>query len=166
MTSPLASIVKAKLRAEGHFVLTLRGRCMEPLLFEGDRAAIEPCDNPQLGDLALVLLDGGELAVHRIVDSSSGFYVTKGDFSGRAERVVPSDILGIAKKFSLEGGPWIEDPRSRDEIIDLISLSLTIGRIVTRNSNDDARYMIWCQNESTRAAMMKGIEYAYGKARV
>lgn len=41
MSSKIASIVKAKLRAEGRFVLTLCGRCMEPLLLEGDRAIVE-----------------------------------------------------------------------------------------------------------------------------
>lgn len=163
MTPPIASVVKAKLRAEGRFVLTLRGRCMEPLLLEGDRAAVFPCEHPQLGDLALVLLDDDLLAVHRIVGFEFGNFITKGDYSGKAEKVMPSRILGVAKRFSLEGGPWVGDPRSRDEIIDLVSLSLTIGHIVAGSSNDDARYLIWRQNESTRAAMMKGAEYVDGK---
>lgn len=166
MTPPIASVVKAKLRAEGRFVLTLRGRCMEPLLFEGDRAAVFPSEHPQLGDLALVLLGNDLLAVHRIVGFELGAFITKGDYSGKAEKVASSSILGVAKRFSLEGGPWVEDPRSRDEIIDLVSLSLTIGRIDTGSSNGDARYLIWRQNESTRAAMMKGAKCVYGKTRV
>ena len=163
MTPPIASVVKAKLRAEGRFVLTLRGRCMEPLLFKGDRAAVFPYEHPQLGDLALILLDDDLLAVHRIVGFELGAFITKGDYSGKAEKVMQSRILGVAKKFSLEGGPWVEDPRSRNEIIDLVSLSLTIGHIVAGSSNSNARCLIWRQNESTRAAMMKGAEYVDGK---
>lgn len=163
MSVSIASVVKAKLRAEGRIVLTLRGRCMEPLLFDGDRAAVFPYEHPQLGDLALILLDDDLLAVHRIMGFEFGNFITKGDYSGKAEKVMPSRILGVAKKFSLEGGPWVEDPRSRDEIIDLVSLSLTIGHIISGSSNNNARCLIWRQNESTRAAMMKGAEYVDGK---
>ncbi len=163
MTFPIAAIIKAKLRSEGRFVLTLCGRCMEPLLVEGDRAVVELCDDPQVGDVVLVCLDNGLLAVHRLVAFESGLCVTKGDYSGKVERTSLFHILGVVRKFSLDGGAWIEDPRSRDELIGLANLSLTIGCTIVGAANDDARYLIWNQNKFTRMAMMRESEYMYRK---
>lgn len=66
-----------------------------------------------MGDLALVFLNDGLLAVHRIVAAEEGLFLTKGDYSGKVERVAPSCVLGIARKLSFEGGPWVEDPRGK-----------------------------------------------------
>lgn len=155
MTSPLASIVKAKLRAEGHFVLTLRGRCMEPLLLEGDKAFVEPADDVRIGDLALMLLDDGSLAVHRIVAADQGAVVTKGDYSGKAERVSLLRVLGIARRFSLEGGPWVEDPRDEGAIGRIVALSSVIGNKNRTGNVREARKLIWDSNKSARSTMLE-----------
>lgn len=155
MTPPIASIVKAKLRAKGRFVLTLRGRCMEPLLFGGDRAAVFLSEHPQVGELALVLLDCDKLAIHRIVDSKPGLFITKGDYSGKAEKVTPSHILGVAKEFSLEGGPWVEDPREENAIRRIVALSLAIGDKDVIEESAKERNLIWDSNKSARSMMLE-----------
>lgn len=141
---------------EGRFVLTLRGRCMEPLLFEGDRAVVLSAEHLQVGDLALVLLDGGLLAVHRIVGFEPNFYITKGDYSGKAERVGPLCVLGIARGFSLEGGPWVEDPRPRHALVDLAGFSITMCSKGSEASG--ARRLVWHQNKIARKNMTKEAE--------
>ena len=99
MTPPLSAIVQARLRAQGYFVLGLRGRCMEPLLFEGDRALIRPIDEVMIGVLALVLLDDGSLALHRVVAIEPDAVTTKGDYAGKVERIAQSRLFGVARKF-------------------------------------------------------------------
>ena len=99
MTFPIAAIIKAKLRSDGRFVLTLCGRCMEPLLVEGDRAVVELCDDPQVGDVVLVCLDNGLLAVHRLVAFESGLCVTKGDYWARSRGRRFFTSLGLLGNF-------------------------------------------------------------------
>lgn len=154
MTSKIASILKAKLSVDGKFVLKLRGRCMEPLLYEGDRVEVIPSGHPRIGEVALVLLDDDVLAVHRIVDSGPEFFITKGDYSGKTEIITKSRLLGIAKKFSLEGGPWVEDPREEKAIARIVALSLEIGNKGCIGDNANARKMIWDSNKSTRSFML------------
>ena len=156
MTSPLVSVVKAKLRAEGHFVLTLRGRCMEPLLLEGDKAFVELTDDVRIGDLALVLLDDGSLAVHRVVAVDQGAVVTKGDYSGKSEKLGSSRVLGVAREFSLDGGSWVADPRSESECAELAALSAIIGKESGNAESESARVLIWNLNQAARREMMEG----------
>lgn len=162
MTPPLSAIVQARLRAQGYFVLGLRGRCMEPLLFEGDRALIRPIDEVMIGVLALVLLDDGSLALHRVVAIEPDAVTTKGDYAGKVERIAQSRLFGVARKFSLDGGSWVEDPRNRRELADLAALSLSIGCEAGKRENEEARALIWSLNESTRKIMMEGADMVGG----
>lgn len=162
MTPPLLAIIQARLRAQGYFILGLRGRCMEPLLFEGDRAFIMPIDEMMVGILALVLLNDGSLALHRVVAIEPDAVTTKGDYAGKVERIAQSRLFGVARKFSLDGGSWVEDPRNRKELADLAALSLSIGHRADKKANEEARALIWELNESARTIMMKRAEHDCG----
>lgn len=162
MTPPPLAIIQARLRAQGYFILRLRGRCMEPLLFEGDRALIVPIDEVMVGILALVLLNDGSLALHRVVSVEPDAVTTKGDYAGKVERIAQSRLLGVARKFSLDSGSWVEDPRDRKELADLAALSLSIGCKAGKGESEEARALIWELNGSTRTIMMERAEHNRG----
>lgn len=163
MTQGLADVIRAKLRLEGSFEFGLRGRCMEPLLREGDRVLVVPAGKPYVGDLALVILDDKSLALHRIVCMHPDSIVTKGDYSGKSEHVALADFLGVAREFSLEGSLWVMDPRNRRERADLAALSLSIDHKTGRRANDEVRALIWSLNESTRMIMVERAEHDCGR---
>lgn len=154
MGSGLAAALRAKMRAGGCCVVSLRGRCMEPLLLAGDRARVYPVDNIRVGDVALLVLEGGDASLHRVVGVGEGRFVTKGDYSGKSETVNADDVIGVAKEFSLAGGDWVEDPRTRGEIEALVDLSL--GMRGWRHSTEAAacRRRIWEANKATRQEML------------
>ena len=156
MTSPLVSVVKAKLRAEGHFVLTLRGRCMEPLLFAGDRVRVEACEDPSVGDLCLVILPDGALALHRVVSVSGGATACKGDYSGKAESLGPGCVIGRAVSFMPDGlGVWVRWSQGDAYRREIVSLSRVLSdRGAARDIRQEARRRVWELNEGKRAELL------------
>ena len=156
MTLSIASVVKAKLRAERRFVLTLHGRCMEPLLFEGDRVCVEACESPLVGDLCLVALPDGTLALHRVISVEGGAITCKGDYSGKAEALPAGCVIGRAAAFMLDGfGGWLQWRQDDAYRCEIVSLSRVLSdREATRAMRQEARRHAWVLNEGKRAELL------------
>lgn len=154
----VAKVIRAKLIADGHYDVALRGRCMEPLLCAGDVARIVSSERLRVGDIALIDLGNGAVALHRVVEEREDYLISKGDYSGKSELVLPCEVIGVAREFRLEGKGWARDPRGRDEILALVELSL--GIIGRRGGmlNEARRREIWEANLAVRRDMLNTIE--------
>lgn len=121
-----AVLLRARMRAQGHVDVRLSGRCMEPLLVAGDWARVVPVADVSVGDICLVALPDA-VALHRLVWRDGAELVTKGDFSGRAERVTASDIVGVATAFRLVGSShWADYDETREGKLRIAELSLSL----------------------------------------
>ena len=149
-----STILRAKVHAQGYCEITLSGRCMEPFLIAGDMARIVSTVTPTVGDIALVELDSGLVALHRIVHVSNHAYITKGDFTGITECIPEENVIGVAECFSLDGVHWSKDQRTQNEIAELVRLSI---RLSDRSDPATARTrtVIWEFNETARERMLR-----------
>lgn len=93
--------LKARIKTEGEAVLSLQGRCMEPLLSEGDKAKVIPAVHYSKGYLYLFELPDGSLAVHRLVQKINKDVIMKGDRSRGFQRVSCQNILGVVSEIQL-----------------------------------------------------------------
>ena len=105
---------------------------MEPLLCAGDVARVVCAGMARAGDVVLVELPGGALALHRAVRLlPAGRLLSKGDFSGRAEELGAEAVVGRADAFRLAGGsgwaPYRQGPLFRGALC-LLSRLLAAGR--------------------------------------
>lgn len=145
----------ARISRFGFAEVALSGRCMEPLLVAGNRVRVAACPDPGVGDLCLVALPGGGLALHRVVAAVGGAVVCKGDFSGRAEEVPRGSVLGRAVAFRLAGSSswreWAQDGACAHEVAAL-SLALC-DRSLPHADRDAARRRIWEMNAAARSGM-------------
>ena len=133
-----AALLRARMRAQGHVDVRLSGRCMEPLLVAGDWARVVPAEGVSVGDICLVALPCA-VALHRLVRSDGAELVTKGDFSGRAERVATSDVIGVAMAFRLAGSShWVAYDETREAKLRIAELSLSL--CAPRGSADTATF--------------------------
>ena len=152
----VVAAVAARISRFGFAEVALSGRCMEPLLIAGDRVRIVTCPDLGVGDLCLVALPGGRLALHRVVAAVGGAVVCKGDFSGRAEEVPCGSVLGRAVAFAPDGSwgwvQWRQDDAYRCEIV---SLSRVLSdREATHAMRQEARRRVWELNEGKRAELL------------
>lgn len=109
MSSPRVLALKAKLRRDGFIEVKLHGRCMEPFLVAGDTARISPVETVEVGDICLVELESGELALHRIVSMRDDYVLTKGDYSGLAEKRQVEHVFGRARAFRFrDTDRWVD----------------------------------------------------------
>lgn len=129
MSAELA--MKARMKRDGFLDVPLRGRCMEPLLMEGDVARVVPSETPGVGDVCLVRLPGGGFALHRLVAigvADAAGFVTKGDLSGRAESLGRDMLVGrLVALLPLGGAGMVrfkEDALARRAIV-LLSRSIS-----------------------------------------
>lgn len=121
-----AALLRARMRAQGHVDVRLSGRCMEPFLVAGDWARVVPAKDVSVGDICLVALPGA-VALHRLVRRDGAELVTKGDFSGRAERVATSDVIGVATAFRLVGSRrWVVYDETCEAKLRIAELSLSL----------------------------------------
>lgn len=75
--------------------LTVRGQCMEPLIFDGDEIAVAPLTSPpRIGDLVLAHTDAGEIVCHRVVRENAEAYWLAGDRTLRLDRHPKASVLG------------------------------------------------------------------------
>lgn len=156
MHAKAASIMAAKIMALGYAEVALSGRCMEPLLVAGDKARVEVCTDPMVGDLCLVALSDGILALHRVV-SVNGMAVTcKGDYSGKAEVIRAECVIGRATAFMLDGvGRWVRWHQDDAFRFEVVSLSRVLSdREATHAMRQEARQRIWALNEGKRAELL------------
>lgn len=157
MNNGIADIIWAKIRMDGYYDISLHGRCMEPLLQAGDKARVYPSGVICTGDIALLVLENGDVALHRIVQINENKIMTKGDFSGRVEIVGKSDIIGIAREFFLADRGWSKDLRDLNDILKLVELSLCIANKPRDEENERYRDMIWTANLTARQNMLNEI---------
>lgn len=69
-----AVIIKARLKKSGWAELRVKGRCMEPLLFENEIVKVVMAEEINVGDICLIYLSNinpvisrGDLLIHRVV---------------------------------------------------------------------------------------------------
>lgn len=78
---------------------------MEPLLFAGDRALIQQARTLDVGCVFLIVQEGGELSLHRLVAHEGHTLIFKGDVTGSFERCEPASVIGrLAGVQFREGG--------------------------------------------------------------
>ena len=101
--------LKARLLSEGELELPLQGRCMAPLLVDGDMAKIIPIPQYSIGQLYLFELPNGNLAVHRLIDVTEHSATLKGDRSRGLETVPYKNFIGMVSQIKLfEFEVWIK----------------------------------------------------------
>jgi len=101
-------------RANGDFVVRVRGDSMEPVLLDGDELVLRSVDGSALhrGDIVLVSR-GGSLVAHRLVQWDRGRGRTKGDNRVHSEDVDCADcVLGKAVAVARSGRVYLIDGRS------------------------------------------------------
>lgn len=88
------SIILKALIKKGAVEIKLTGRCMEPLLYRGDRAKIIRKQAYKKGAICLFVMPDKSIAVHRLVERGDTFLVMKGDRAKRYEIISEEDIIG------------------------------------------------------------------------
>jgi hypothetical protein len=143
--------IEAKIMCFGKVSIKLSGRCMEPFLHENDVAIIaRSLSGVSLGDLVLIELKTGRLAVHRVVSCSQNSYMTKGDFSGISEEVSVESILGILIGVKFFGRCSKRECRydpARLERLIVCYLSRNVSKRRTQAfdlGGEACRLLIWC----------------------
>lgn len=91
--------IEARLRATREIEITLKGHCMEPLLLEGDAVKVAPLSRVSSGDICLVALPDGQIALHRILSVRNSTVFAKGDFSGKKDVLDREAVIGIATEL-------------------------------------------------------------------
>ncbi len=75
--------------------ILISGQCMEPLIIDGDRVSVAPCQgSPGLGDIVLARTPDQELVCHRILGRSGDDYLLAGDRTLRLDTHPPETVIG------------------------------------------------------------------------
>lgn len=99
----------------GHTVtLPLRGRSMRPFLEDGrDKALLELCKDPRVGDAVLAEIAQGHFVLHRII-RIDGLHVTlRGDGNLNDEHCLLTDIKAKAVGFYRKGQEKLDSTNGR-----------------------------------------------------
>ena len=90
---------------EGHTAtLPLRGRSMRPFLEDGrDKALLQLCDHPQVGDAVLAEISKGLFVLHRIIRIEGRQVTLRGDGNLSDEHCMLSDIRAKVVGFYRKG---------------------------------------------------------------
>jgi len=102
------------------FEVTVTGRSMNPLLYDGDIITIQSQDNYNIGDVLVFNFQDKELLTHRLLLKENGVYFCKGDNVYRLEEVTVKQIIG--KVIFINGKPLPPCPRK------LIEMSLAVSQ--------------------------------------
>ena len=154
-------ILKAKLKKNGFIEMVLSGKCMEPFLYAGDKSKIIKFDSCFIGDICLICLNDGSLALHRIIDIDNNDFITKGDFSGKAEHVAKENIIGKAIAFCLNDSQnWVSYDNVKYEATKVAKYSRMISPEFnnSKESRDEYRKKIWDMNAEFRNRFDKNEE--------
>lgn len=91
----------AVLKRGGVFRFCVRGLCMAPIICRGDIITVEPVEGRRvrIGDVVLLKLGDGQIAVHRVVEKKNGRLVTQGD---EANETDPPSALIVGRVVSSE----------------------------------------------------------------
>lgn len=98
----LRTALRAKIKRDGYLEFGLEGRCMEPLLVEGDKARIVERDKYVSGDICLIETTEGAVSLHRLIAVQGSLVASKGDRAGCCELVDESSILGVVESLCLK----------------------------------------------------------------
>ncbi|MEM9557365.1 MAG: ABC transporter substrate-binding protein [Acidobacteriota bacterium] len=91
-----AELLASAVRDGASPPLRVRGRCMEPLLRDGDRLELAPLGAPpRLGDLLVARTADGALVCHRVLEAAEDSVLLAGDRTRRAERVASPHWLAL-----------------------------------------------------------------------
>ena len=96
-TAMQIKILIAMKKAVKPFDLTVTGFSMNPVLYEGDIAAISPMnsdDTYNIGDILVFVYNRDELLVHRLIEIKGDMYYCKGDNALRMEKISADQIIG------------------------------------------------------------------------
>lgn len=80
------------------YKITVRGKCMEPIIKDGDIVTIHPCKQYNIGDIVLCIDENNIMYIHRIYKITDGKYYTKADNNICADKM-PVMINNIYGKF-------------------------------------------------------------------
>ena len=83
--------------------LKVRGRCMEPLVADGDWVTVSPGE-PRIGQVALARDPRGELVCHRVLGRGEGGFLLAGDRDLVVEDYPVAAVLGRVRSVHREGG--------------------------------------------------------------
>ena len=100
------TLLRAVLEKGVAFRFQATGFSMSPFIRNGDVLTVSPLSGrPRLGDVvAFVKQETGGLAIHRVVATSAGGCIIRGDNSFRDDGFVPeADILGCITKVERSG---------------------------------------------------------------
>lgn len=96
----LLPFVIEQLDAGHTATLPLRGRSMRPFLEDGrDKALLQRCDHPQVGDAVLAEISKGLFVLHRIIRIEGSRVTLRGDGNLSDEHCLLSDIRAKAVGF-------------------------------------------------------------------
>ena len=85
--------------------VTVTGRCMSPLLREGQRLSVQKRGRYFTGDILVFAAAGGELLVHRYLGPvPTGRLMTKADTAARIDALVSRDHI-LGRVLSADGIP-------------------------------------------------------------
>lgn len=84
--------------------LEVRGRCMEPLIRDGDRVSIRSSKaRPEIGDVVLADSPLTGLVCHRVLRVNETSLLLAGDRSSRLEEHAPETLIGIVDSVRRNG---------------------------------------------------------------
>ncbi len=92
---------EAGMRSRAWGIAVVRGRSMQPTLYDGDRLLVRHGAVPRAGDLAVVRLPGGVVAVKRVtMRQRDGWWVERdnpaeGVDSWRVGAIADRDVLAV-----------------------------------------------------------------------
>jgi signal peptidase I len=105
----LAELLQAVMKKGIPFTFRVSGASMFPFICDGDVVTVSPQGGraPRFGDVVLRLAaDGQQVLVHRVIGTSGGAYLTKGDASSMADGLVALEHV-LGRVVALERGGWV-----------------------------------------------------------
>lgn len=126
-------LLRATLKKKKTVIIKLTGRCMSPLLREGDEAEVVSAGKFSLGKLYLFELQSGDIAVHRLIGIFNEELLLKGDRSQGFDVVSRAAVIGEVKAVRLNGkSKWFE--LYRIESIQKLIATLSEKHMIDKNN--------------------------------
>ena len=95
----LKAIICKKIQVKGFAVISVDGKCMTPIICDGDAVIVVKSQHYKIGDIVLVYVSKS-LRIHRIVKIIDDMYITKGDhalFVDAIDQHKP-EVIGLVSK--------------------------------------------------------------------
>lgn len=135
--------LKARISKEGKFILPLRGKCMDPLLIDGDTAKIIPATQYSIGYLYLFELPDGGLAVHRLIAKTDSCVIMKGDHMRCYQSISYQNILGVVSELKLlDCESWVPIKQTQLKTIIVTYISKKIAKDISHKNHNKFKFLI------------------------